>query len=132
MRLGLVAALLLSVPPLGGSPATPHSLSDLRRPVAVTRFAASCLAPDGLGNLLGVTVMGNVVVRSWDRNLDGQRDAETYSELIGGPNRERPFPFKFIFDTDFDGVPDAKYLDIAGDGRCEDIKRYPMTPQQES
>ncbi len=52
MRLGLVAALLLSVPPLCGSPATPHSLSDLRRPVAVTRFAAACLAPDGLGTLL--------------------------------------------------------------------------------
>lgn len=129
--LGLVAVVLLGPLPTG-TIATPHPLSVLRQPVATTLFAARCIVPEGLGNLLAVTTMGNIVVRAWDRNYDGQKDAETYSELIGGPNRERPFPFKFIFDLDFDGTPDTKYLDIAGDGRCEDMKKYPMTPQQES
>lgn len=89
-------------------------------------YGATCIIASGFGNLLETRTVNGEVVRSFDRNHDGERDAETYSELIGGPNRERPFPYKFLIDDDFDGIPDRKFIDFSGDGRCEDIKQIPM------
>lgn len=129
MSLRLIMLVLIGA--LCATGALARSLSELPKTVkADTRWGPTCLVPDGLGNLLRTEIVEGVVIRAWDRDRDGVQDAETQTELIGGPNRERPFPHAYLLDSDFDGTPDQKFMDVAGDGRCEDLHEIPVRNQR--
>lgn len=108
--------------------AFPSSIADLRHSnTAKPPYAFSCIISTGTGNLLQTELIDRVVVRAFDRDFDGQRDLETYTEVIGGPNTERPFPYLYLLDDDGDEKPDRKFIDLQGNGRCEDIREIPLT-----
>jgi hypothetical protein len=71
------------------------------------------------------------VSEAYDRNGDGRIDIEAVSYIIASRQDggavvydHAPHPFLYIVDLDYDGVPDAVYVDKSGVGRCEDIVLY--------
>jgi hypothetical protein len=65
--------------------------------------------------------IGHVEV-GFDRNGDGKVDYVEFYEKIGA-DRLRPFPFKLVVSAYFDNRADKIVIDIAGDGRCEDLRQ---------
>jgi hypothetical protein len=81
-----------------------------------------------LGELLNEN---GTVSEFYDRNDDGRLDIEAVSHRGTADDDDRDtriahnrHPFFYIVDLDFDGTPDAAYVDIGGHGRCEDIRFY--------
>jgi hypothetical protein len=71
------------------------------------------------------------VSEAYDRNGDGNIDIEAVSHIIASRQDggavvydHVPHPFLYIVDLDYDGVPDAVYVDKSGEGRCDDIVLY--------
>lgn len=63
----------------------------------------------------------------YDRNGDGQTDIEAVSHITGtdgGKTVHNEHPFLYFVDLDFDGQPDAVYVDKSGTGACGDIVLY--------
>lgn len=68
---------------------------------------------------------------AYDRNDDGRIDIEAISHMsaTGLESGVMIFehaehPFLYVVDLDFDGIPDAVYVDKSGVGRCDDIVLY--------
>ena len=79
-------------------------------------FAAECVIGEQKKVLLDSYKSWSGTILQYDRNGDGRLD---YQERM--PLR-KPFPDKFWIDTDFNGEPDRVVIDVAGDGRCEDMR----------
>ena len=77
---------------------------------------------------LGERVNPNgTVSEAYDRNRDGQPDIEAISHIKSMDGKKvihDPHPFLYVVDLDFDGVPDAVYIDKSGIGNCDDIVLY--------
>lgn len=72
---------------------------------------------------------------AYDRNGDGKIDIEAISHMSATKVFEHAeHPFLYVVDLDFDGQPDAVYVDKSGIGKCEDIVLYRdlTEPHQES
>lgn len=94
-----------------------------------------------------VTKLGEVInpngtlSEAYDRNDDEKIDIEAIS-YIHSTKLENgvvildhdAHPFLYIVDLDFDGRPDAVYVDKSGVGKCEDIVLYKdlTKPHQEN
>ena len=86
-----------------------------------------------------VTFANGLVDEHYDRNDDGMTDIHALSYLIeptdlDGLVPHQPNPILWQVDLDFDGEIDKVYIDIYGEGRCEDIKLYldrnlPLPPE---
>ena len=60
----------------------------------------------------------------YDTNGDGKYDVITLSSTNLTNTTHRVNPVFWIVDTDFDGTPDAVYIDKKGLGKCPDIVLY--------
>ncbi len=68
---------------------------------------------------------------AYDRNADGKVDIEAISHSLSIKKDDgsveiihAEHPFLYVVDLDYDGEPDAVYVDKSGAGRCEDIVLY--------
>jgi hypothetical protein len=60
----------------------------------------------------------------YDTNGDGKFDIITLSHTDLADKRHRVNPVFWIVDKDYDGIPDAIYIDKKGLGKCTDIVLY--------
>jgi hypothetical protein len=67
----------------------------------------------------------------YDRNEDGKVDIEaiSYARVEKQDSgvvvvSHHPFPFLYVVDLDYDGEPDAVYVDRHVEGRCDDVVPY--------
>jgi len=60
----------------------------------------------------------------YDTNEDGKVDVVAFSTAIGTRGDHRVNPVYWMVDLDFDGKPDAVYIDKKGLGKCTDIVLY--------
>lgn len=71
-----------------------------------------------------IVVGTGLYAEHYDTNDDGEFDVVTLSHTELGVNNHRSNPVFWIVDLDFDGTPDAIYIDKQGLGKCEDIVLY--------
>ena len=70
--------------------------------------------------LIGAAILGNgLVAEYYDRNADGKADVISYS--FKTKKGHQPFPVYYEVDLDYDTFPDKRYIDVRGNGRCENI-----------
>lgn len=78
---------------------------------------------------------------AYDRNGDGKIDIEAISHMSATKLEtgaivfeHAEHPFLYVVDLDFDGQPDAVYVDKSGVGKCDDIVLYKdlTEPHQEN
>lgn len=60
----------------------------------------------------------------YDTNGDGKFDVLTLSYTDLSDKQHNAYPVFWIVDLDFDGEPDAVYIDKKGLGKCSDIVLY--------
>jgi hypothetical protein len=58
------------------------------------------------------------VSEAYDSNEDGKIDIEAISSLDGVGSQHTALPFLYIMDMDYDGTPDAAWVDVLGTGEC--------------
>lgn len=103
-------------------PGDAASLRDLPKPMREPA-AAECLLGKGVhASLLRSdrTAVDGILVQ-YDRNRDGRTDFQEAYELVSG-GVPRPFPYKYWIDEHFNGTFNRVVSDIAGDGRCQDMR----------
>lgn len=64
-----------------------------------------------------------ILVRA-DRDYDGSQDMALvfdYNEGVQGV-----FPHYYVYDTDFNGIPDKAYRDVTGNGVCQEMEAVPV------
>lgn len=78
---------------------------------------------------------------AYDRNGDGNVDIEAISHMLAAKQENgivviehSEHPFLYVVDLDYDGQPDAVYVDKSGVGKCQDIVLYEdlTEPHQEN
>ena len=60
----------------------------------------------------------------YDTNGDGKWDVIALSHTDLGTKGHRTNPVFWLVDSDYDGIPDALYIDKQGLGNCKDIVLY--------
>ena len=75
------------------------------------------------------TLTNGLLAEHYDRNGDGLVDIHVYSAITGfmddnGYVPHKAFPIFWHVDLDFNGKVDKVYVDIHGEGRCDDIVLY--------
>lgn len=76
---------------------------------------------------------GQYIQVAYDRNGDGKPDYAEWYEVIyvkNGKPRLKPFPFRYIVSDYKDDVVDHVYLDVQGNGRCEDLRELGKEPER--
>lgn len=90
----------------------------------------TCHVPEKTMKVLGLEPdqldSRSVVIYWLDRNYDGQRDAMFIHETTAD-GKKQPFPHYYVYDTDFDGVPDKAYVDEFASGLCTQMREVPVT-----
>ena len=60
-----------------------------------------------------------------DRNYDGSPDMELLYDLRS--DEPGPFPHYYVYDTDYNGMPDIAYRDVNGNGVCQEMEQVPVS-----
>lgn len=78
---------------------------------------------------LGESINANgTISEAYDRNGDLRIDTEAVSSLDGVGSAHSHQPFLYLFDWDFDGVPNEAWVDILGDESCDGFRPYLVWP----
>lgn len=67
-----------------------------------------------------------VLIYGVDRNYDGSLDALFIHETTAD-GKKQPFPHYYVYDTDYDGIPDTAFVDEHGNGLCTQMREVPVT-----
>jgi hypothetical protein len=91
----------------------------------LTRDQAACFKKGQPRQVVKESTQPNgLVLEGYDTNKDGKADITTLSHNEGAWGSHRAFPLFYLLDLDFDGEPDAVYIDREGFGFCTDIMLY--------
>jgi hypothetical protein len=60
----------------------------------------------------------------YDTNGDGKFDVVAFSDVNLKTLEHKANPVFWMVDRNYDGTPDAVYIDVKGKGQCSDIKLY--------
>ena len=71
-----------------------------------------------------ILITSGMYAEHYDTNGDGKFDVVALSTAIGANGDHRVNPVFWMVDLDFDGKPDAVYVDKNGLGKCSDIVLY--------
>ena len=76
----------------------------------------------------GFNVLDRVYWRTYDTDGDLKEDYHVEYEIQGQREdktfKMSTFPVRYYIDKDHDGVYESIYIDVMGNGRCEDLKPY--------
>lgn len=100
------------------SPAYGHSKAIVQCKKNILYKQATKAKPDEVVSSVGL------LAEYYDTNKDGQYDVIALSHTSEDGKTHRENPLFWIVDTNYDGQPDAVYIDPVGKGLCNDITLY--------
>jgi hypothetical protein len=60
-----------------------------------------------------------------DRNYDGSPDMAMYFD-VDEHDEPGTFPHYYVYDTEYNGMPDIAYRDVNGNGVCQEMEQVPV------